>query len=68
MSLKQWASNGWLRPHETSPQEIQDLLVIVKRDLADGAAWPVSGVLLPGLIGSLLIARRNFGATACGIS
>ena len=35
MSLKQWASNGWLRPHKTSPKEIQDLLAIVKRDLAD---------------------------------
>jgi hypothetical protein len=35
MSLKQWASNGWLRPHRTSPNEIQDLLAIVKRDLAD---------------------------------
>jgi hypothetical protein len=35
MSLKQWADNGWLRPHKTSPQEIQDLLAIVKRDLSD---------------------------------
>ena len=35
MSLRQCASNGWLRPHETSPNEIQDLLAIVKRDLAD---------------------------------
>ena len=37
MSLKQWAANGWLRAHQTSPQEIQDLLAIVKRDLADAA-------------------------------
>ena len=35
MSLSQWANNGWLRPHETSPREIQDLLAIVARDLAD---------------------------------
>lgn len=35
MSLRQWANNGWLRPHETSPKEIQDLLAIAKRDLAD---------------------------------
>ena len=34
-SLQQWASNGWLRPHQASPQEIQDLLAIVRRDLAD---------------------------------
>lgn len=37
MSLKQWADNGWLRPHETSRREIQELLAIVKRDLADAA-------------------------------
>ena len=37
MSLKQWANNGWLRPHQSSPKEIQDLLAIVKRDLADAA-------------------------------
>jgi hypothetical protein len=35
MSLKQWANDGWLRPHQTSPQEIADLLAIVERDLAD---------------------------------
>jgi hypothetical protein len=35
MSLLQWASNGWVRPHTTSPQEIGNLLAIVERDLAD---------------------------------
>ncbi len=35
MSLSQWANNGRLRPHQTSPTEIQDLLAIVTRDLAD---------------------------------
>src|SRR6266704_5597146 len=35
MSLQQWANNGWLRPHQSSPREIQDLLAIVRRDLAD---------------------------------
>ena len=34
----------------------------------DGAAWTVSGVLLLGLIGSLLIARRSFGAIGRVIS
>lgn len=37
MSLQQWANNGWLRAHQTSPKEIQDLLAIVRRDLADAA-------------------------------
>jgi hypothetical protein len=35
MSLKQWADNGWLRPHKTSHQEIAALLAIVERDLED---------------------------------
>jgi hypothetical protein len=35
MTLKQWADNGWLKPHATSPQEIHDLLAAVERDRAD---------------------------------
>ncbi len=35
MSLQQWANNGWLRAHQSSPQEIADLFSIVARDLAD---------------------------------
>ena len=35
MSLKQWFNNGWLRQHETSKNEISDLLAIVDRDLKD---------------------------------
>ena len=37
MSLKQWESNGWLREHETSPDEINNLLMIVDRDLKDAS-------------------------------
>ena len=35
MTLNPWADNGWPRPHKTRPKEIQSLLAIVKRDLAD---------------------------------
>jgi hypothetical protein len=35
MSLEDWAKNGWLKSHQTSRQEIQNLLAIVERDLAD---------------------------------
>jgi hypothetical protein len=35
MTLQNWQANGWLRQHETSPQEIADLLRIVERDLQD---------------------------------
>ena len=35
MSLKQWADNGWLRPHKTRAKEVAGLLAIVERDLVD---------------------------------
>ena len=35
MSLKQWADNGWLKPHRTSRKEIGSLLRIMERDLND---------------------------------
>ncbi|MCX5895333.1 MAG: hypothetical protein NTZ51_05840 [Proteobacteria bacterium] len=37
MSLQQWEANGWLRKHETSPEEIRNLLMIVDRDVKDAA-------------------------------
>lgn len=35
MRLQQWATNGWLRPHRTTPGQVADLLAIVDRDLED---------------------------------
>jgi hypothetical protein len=35
MTLQQWAANGWLRPHQSSLQEISALFAIVQRDLDD---------------------------------
>ncbi len=37
MSLNDWAKAGWLRPHQTSRQQITDLFAIVDRDLEDAA-------------------------------
>ena len=37
MSLTDWARNGWLVEHKTSPQEISDLFGAVDRDLHDCA-------------------------------
>lgn len=42
MSLSQWASNGWLRSHKTSAEEIGNLLAIVKRDLHDAGEDAIS--------------------------
>jgi len=35
VSLKDWLNNNWLEEHQTSSQEITDLLEIADRDLAD---------------------------------
>lgn len=35
MSLRDWAGNGWIREHATTPQEIGDLFAVVERDLGD---------------------------------
>jgi hypothetical protein len=42
MSLANWADVGWLRPHQTSRQEIANLLAIVERELADSAVSQIS--------------------------
>lgn len=33
MTLEQWATNGWLKAHKTSPDEISALLGVADRDL-----------------------------------
>ena len=35
MSLQDWLNNRWLEEHQTSSQEIADLLAIADRDLSD---------------------------------
>jgi hypothetical protein len=42
MSLSDWERNGWVTKHQASRSEIQDLLQVVERDLADSAAEGVS--------------------------
>ncbi len=42
MSLSDWARNGWLVAHQTSPREIADLLAVADRDLRDCAVKDLS--------------------------
>jgi uncharacterized protein (UPF0332 family) len=42
MSLENWLKNGWLKPHQTSKQEIMNLFGIVNRDLQDAQGENVS--------------------------
>ena len=42
MTLQDWRNFGWLKDHETSPQEIADLLAVADRDLGDCQASGLS--------------------------
>lgn len=42
MSLQNWLNSGWLAKHESSPQEIADLLAVADRDLKDCTASGLS--------------------------
>jgi hypothetical protein len=42
MSLKQWQENGWIREHQTSAQEVNNLFAIVERDLQDATQGSIS--------------------------
>ena len=42
MTLKQWLENSWLKSHQTSFQEISNLLNIVLRDISDARVRQVS--------------------------
>lgn len=35
MSLDDWYKNGWLKKHQTSREEIDNLIAIIERDLRD---------------------------------
>jgi hypothetical protein len=42
MTLKSWSANRWIVPHDTSAEEITDLLSVVDRDLKDAAIKELS--------------------------
>ena len=42
MTLREWQESGWLVAHESSPQEIADLLAVVDRDLTDATTAGLS--------------------------
>jgi hypothetical protein len=42
MTLRQWATNGWLKPHKTTAEEIGKLLAIARRDVLDAQKEAIS--------------------------
>jgi hypothetical protein len=65
MTLSQWADNGWLKPHQTTREEISDLLAIVARDVTD-AERTISLDPKPFLEGSGRSLRAVLTTQPCG--
>ena len=42
MSLEQWLQNGWLRQHDLTLAESQQLLAVAERELSDAEAKGLS--------------------------
>jgi hypothetical protein len=42
MSLETWLANRWLIEHQSSPQEVADLLSLIERDLSDSQSAGLS--------------------------
>lgn len=42
MTLDDWVSNGWLKPHSPADAEIQNLLKIVEREVQDAGVTDLS--------------------------
>ncbi len=66
MSLADWARNGWLRPHATTPSQIRDLLAIVDRDLADAARPDLSADWQFGIAYNAALKLCTILLYACG--
>jgi hypothetical protein len=71
VSLSDWAGNGWLVQHGTSPKEIADLLGLADRDLHDCAAEGLSDdsdlrlpTMRPCNVGQLPWLRADIGPRA----
>ena len=66
MSLSDWARNGWLRPHATTPAQIRELLAIVERDLADAARPDLSADWQFGIAYNAALKLCTILLYACG--
>ena len=64
--LEKWAEYGWLKAESTSPQEIGDLLSIVKRDLADAEVEAISDDRRFEAAFSAARTTANIALRACG--
>lgn len=63
MALETWLGHGWLKRHETSPQEVAELLAVVDRALENAA---VEGLTPDARISLAYPAALAIGAAGLG--
>ena len=70
MSLRDWLRNGWLTEHETTRQEIADLLSVVDRDLSDCQSSGLSADWRLGIAynAALQVAIAGLAAEGCRVA
>ena len=66
MSLSDWQKNAWLTEHQTSAQEIRDLLAVVERDLSDSAAKGLSADWRLNIAYNAALQAAAAALAACG--
>jgi len=66
MSLEDWLANGWLRRHETSRQEIEDLLAVADRALGNAVVDGLTADARIGLAYPAVLAIGAAGLAAVG--
>ena len=66
MSLKDWQLNGWLTAHNTSRQEIADLLAVVDRDINDCKASGLSEDWRLNIAYNAALQASTAALAACG--
>jgi len=66
MSLPNWLNNGWLVAHQTSRQEIADLLAISDRDLKDSRTPGLSSDWKMNIAYNAALQAATAALAACG--
>jgi hypothetical protein len=66
VSFQDWLSNGWLVGHQTSPQEIFDLLAVADRDMKDSQTPGLSSDWRLNIAYNAALQTATAALAACG--
>jgi hypothetical protein len=66
MSLNDWVDNGWLTEHQTSAEEIRNLLAVCERDIRDCQAEGLSQDWRMNIAYNAALQAATAALAACG--